>query len=202
MNEARLKHEPISFSIVPAHVHDLCNSAVAIDASDVHDHVNRERDRLAGTSMREADIRRQDAMRKARECLLGRVCVDCAHAPKMAGVEGLKKVECFSAAYLANENTVWSMPECRAQQIGNRHRRQWSLVSKWRLGPPGFQPHDVWFVQVDFSGFLNHHDAVATWDVCGQRVEQCGLPRASSARYQNVPLVVDRGAEDAAPWRA
>ena len=140
MNEARLKHEPISVSIVPAHVHDLGNSAVAIDASDVHDHVNRERDRLAGTSMREADIRRQDAMRKARECLLGRVCVVCAHAPKMAGVESLKKVECFSAAYLANENTVWSMPECRPQQIGNRHRRQWSLVSKWRLGPPGFEP--------------------------------------------------------------
>jgi hypothetical protein len=197
VNEARLKHEPISVSIVPAHVHDLGNSAVAIDASDVHDHVNRERDRLAGTSMREADIRRQDAMRKARECLLGRVCMDCAHAPKMAGVESLKKVECFSPAYLANENTVWSMPECRAQQIRNRHRRQWSLVSKWRLGPPGFQPHDVWFVQVYFSGFLNHHDAVATWDVCGQRVEQCGLPRASSARDQNVPLVVDRSAESA-----
>ena len=114
MNEARLKHEPIRFSIAPAHVHDLGNSAVAIDASDVHDHVNRERDRLAGISMREADIRRQDAMRKARECLLSRVRMDCAHAPKMAGVEGLKKVERFSAAYLANENTVWSMPECRA----------------------------------------------------------------------------------------
>jgi hypothetical protein len=119
VREARLEHEAIRFSIVPAHVHDLCNSAVAIDASDVHDHVNRERDRLAGTSMREADIRRQDAMRKARECLLGRVCVDCAHAPKMAGVEGLKKVERFGAAYLANENPVRSMPECRAQQIGN-----------------------------------------------------------------------------------
>jgi hypothetical protein len=117
--EARLEHKPIRFSIVPSHVHDLCNSAVPIDASDVHNHVNRECDRLASTSMWEADIRGQDTMGKARECLLGRVRVDGAHAPKVARVKSLKKVECFCAAYLANENAVRSMPECGAQQIGN-----------------------------------------------------------------------------------
>ena len=119
VREARLEHEPIRFSIVPAHVDDLRNSAVTIDTGDVHDHVNREGDRFASASMREADIRRQDAMRKARECLLSRVRMNCAHAPKMARVEGLKKVERFGAAYLANENAVRSMPECCAQQIGN-----------------------------------------------------------------------------------
>src|SRR5262245_4570732 len=70
VREARLEHEPIRFSIVPAHVHDLCNSAMAIDTGDVHDHVDRERDGFADTSMREGDIRRQDAMCKAREGLL------------------------------------------------------------------------------------------------------------------------------------
>ena len=90
VREARLEHEPIRFSIVPAHVDDLRNSAVAIDTGNVHDHVNRERDCFASTSMREADIRRQDAMRKAREGLFGGVRVDCAQRALVAGVQCLQ----------------------------------------------------------------------------------------------------------------
>ena len=159
-DEARLEQEPISVSIVPAHAHDLGDSAVAIDASDVHDHVNRERDRFASASMREADIRGQDAMREARECLLGRVRMDCAHAPEMARVEGLKKIECLRPADLADENAVGPMPKGGAQQVRNRNRRQRSLLSEWRLGASGFQSQDVRFLEVDFSGFLDDHDAV------------------------------------------
>ena len=77
-----------------------------VDARDVHDQVDGEGDRLARAAMRQADIRRQHAVREARQRLLGGVRVNRAQAAEMAGVERLQQVERFCAAHLADEDAI------------------------------------------------------------------------------------------------
>ena len=73
--------------------------------------MNRQRNRLARAPVRQADIGRQDAMRQARECLLGGVRVDGAQAAEMARVQRLQQVEGLGAADLADEDAIGPVPQ-------------------------------------------------------------------------------------------
>ncbi len=109
---------------------------MAIDAGDVHDDVNRERDRLADATMRETHVRREHAVRQTREGLLGRVCMDGAGAPEMAGVQRLEEIEGFGAAHFTDEDAVRSVAQRGSEEIGDGDGRKGRLVSNRRLGTP------------------------------------------------------------------
>ena len=99
------------------------DSTTSVDARDVHDQMDRERDGLARAAMGQPDIGRQHAVREARERLLGGVRVDRAQAAEVAGVERLQEVERFRPAHLADEDAIRAMAQRGAQQVGDRDRR-------------------------------------------------------------------------------
>src|SRR5215216_4389727 len=83
--------------------------------------------------MRQSDVSGQHTMREPRKRLFGVVRVDRRHASKMTGVEGLQEVECLRTANLPDKNPVWTMPERRPHQIGDRHGGHWLFLAERHL---------------------------------------------------------------------
>ena len=108
------------------------------------------------------DVRRQHAVRQARERLLGGVRVNRAQAAEMAGVQRLQQVERLGAAHLADQDAIGPMTERGAEQVGDRDRRQRRLLSERRLSAPRFEAQHVRLVEVDLGGLLDDDDAIAS----------------------------------------
>ena len=85
------------------------------------------------------DIRRQHAVREARERLLGGVRVNRAQAAEVACVERLQEVERFCPTHLSNEDAIRAMAERRAEQVGNRDRRERRLLAERCLSAARFE---------------------------------------------------------------
>jgi hypothetical protein len=98
-----------------------------------------KRNRLARAAMGQADIRCQHAMREARERLLGRVRVNRAQAAEVACIERLQEVERFCPTHLSNEDAIRAMAERRAEQVGNRDRREGRLLAERWLRAARFE---------------------------------------------------------------
>ena len=138
--------------------------------------------------MRQTDIGRQNAMCQARECLLRRVRVNGAQAAEMARVQRLQQIESFGAADLADENAIRPVPQCRAKQIRDRHRRQRRLLSERRLRAARLQTKDVRFVEVNLRRLLDQDNPVPIGNVRRESIQKRRLPSARSARDQDVLL--------------
>jgi hypothetical protein len=59
--------------------------------------------------------------------------MDGAQAAKMARVQRLQQIEGLGAADLTDEDAIRPVPQCCAQEIGNRYWRQRRLLSERRL---------------------------------------------------------------------
>src|SRR6476646_2942640 len=112
-------------------------------------------DGFADASMRQSDVRREDAVRQSRQRLVGGVCVDRAQASEVTGIEGLQQVECLSPAYLADDDAIGPVPEGCAEQVGDRDSGQRCLVSQRHLRSSCFESKEVWLVEVDFCCLLD-----------------------------------------------
>src|SRR4026208_1537358 len=96
----------------------------------------------------------------------------------MPGVERLQKIEGFSTANLAYQDAIRPVSQRSSEEVGNRHWRQRSLLSQWRLGPARLQAKHVRFVEVNLGGFLDQDDAIAIRNVCGQGIQKRRLSGA------------------------
>lgn len=61
--QARLQKEPIRLSVISANRKQLGDLTTSVDASDVRDNLNGQRNRLASASMRQAYIGSEHTMR-------------------------------------------------------------------------------------------------------------------------------------------
>jgi len=113
----------------------------------------------------------------------------------MARVQRLQQIEGLGAADLTDEDAIRPVPQCCAQEIGNRYWRQRRLLSERRLRAAGLQPKDVRFVEVNLRRLLDQDDPVPVGNVSREGIQKSRLPGASSARDQDVLLSGDRGNE-------
>src|SRR6185295_1354269 len=111
-------------------------------------------DSLADASVRQSDVRREDAVRQSRQRLVGGVCVDRAQASEVTGIEGLQQVECLSPADLADDDAIGPVPEGCTKQVGDRDSWQRCLMSQRHLCPSRFESKKVWLIEVDFCCLL------------------------------------------------
>src|SRR6266542_6628457 len=114
--------------------------------------------------------------------------MDGAQAAEMARVQRLQQVEGFSAADLTDEDAIGPVPQCRAKQICDGDRWQRCLLSEGCLRAAGLQPNDVRFVEVNLRRLLDQDDPVPIGNVSREGIQKSGLPRAGSARDQDVLL--------------
>jgi len=98
--------ERVGLRRIAANGDELSHPPSASIASDMHDEVNRQGDRLSDAGVREADVRRGNATGEPCERLFGRVRVQSAQAAKVASVRRLEEIERFRAAHLADEDSV------------------------------------------------------------------------------------------------
>src|SRR4051794_38398393 len=96
------------------------------------------------------------------------------------GVQRLQQIVCLPTAHLADDNPIWSMAQCRPQQITNRYARKISLVAA-RL-----EANKVSDANSKFCRVLNYDYTFICWQKCGERIQQGGLPCASATADQNV----------------
>ena len=122
--------------------------------------------------------------------------------PRWPGVQRLQQVERFGAADLTDEDAIGPVPQGRAQQVGDRDRRQRRLLAERRLRAPRLEPKHVRLVEVNLRRLLDQDDAVAVGNVRRQRVQQRRLPGAGSAGDQDVLLRTRRRATSSAPSTA
>ena len=80
------------------------------------------------------------------------------------------------------------MAKRRAQQVGNRDRREWRFLSERRLCATRFEPEYVRLVQMNLRRLLDHDHAVGVGNVGRQCVEECRLTGACSPRHEDVLL--------------
>ena len=180
--------EAIGARIVPAHFDHARDATVALRPGDVDDEMNGQRDGFADAAMRKPDVGGQDAVRQARQRLLGGVRVNRAEAAEMAGVERLQQVERLGAAHLADEDAIGSVSKRRAQQVGDGDRRQRRFLSERHLRATRLEPQQVRLVEMNLGRLLDDDDAVAVRNVRRQRIEQRRLAGAGPARDQDVLL--------------
>lgn len=116
--------------VISCNGHDFRHSTAASNAIDVDDDVNGQGDRFTCALVWKPDVGRQDAVRQAHECLLGGVRMDRAERALMAGVQRLEQVERLRTADFTHEDAIGAVPERRAQQVGNGHCGERSLLPK------------------------------------------------------------------------
>ena len=139
---------------------------------DVHNQIDRERDRFAGALMRETHVRRNDAVRESRECLTRGICVDCTDRALVTGVQSLQQVEGFSTANLANQNPIRPVPQRRPQQVRDRDGWHRSLLAERLLQAASFEPHQIRFVDSDFGRLFDEDNPIRRGDGLRERVQQ------------------------------
>ena len=119
--------------------------------------------------------------------------MDGAQAAKMARVQRLQQIEGLGAADLTDEDAIRPVPQCCAQEIGNRYWRQRRLLYERRLRAAGLQPKDVRFVEVNLRRLLDQDDPISIGNVGREGIQKSRLPGAGSTRDQDVLLARDRG---------
>src|SRR5581483_10218130 len=82
-------------------------------------------------------------------------------------------------------------------QIAHGH-----LALALEVGRPGFQPHHVRLLQLQFGGVFAGDDALVGVDETGQAVQQRGLTRAGAAGDDGVDAAAADNAEDFRPLRS
>ena len=106
----------------------------------------------------------------------------------MSGIQCLQQIECFRAAYFAEDDAVRTKPQRLPQQIADRDRRH------IRLGTPRFEPHQIRRRQVDFRRIIDDHDPVRRRDECAERIQQRGLSGTRPTADQDRAPCFDGGA--------
>ena len=99
----------------------------------------------------------------------------------MAGVHGLQQVERLGSADFADDDAFRAHTQAVADQFAHR-----DLAFAFDVGRPGFQPHHVGLLQLQFGGVLAGDDALVVFDELGQAVQQRGLAGTGTAGDQHV----------------
>ena len=99
----------------------------------------------------------------------------------MAGVHGLQQVERLGSADFADDDAFRAHTQAVADQFAHR-----DLAFAFDVGRPGFQPHHMGLLQLQFGGVFAGDDAFVVFDELGQAVQQRGLAGAGTAGDQHV----------------
>ncbi|KTT92345.1 hypothetical protein NS44R_14630, partial [Mammaliicoccus sciuri] len=104
-----------------------------------------------------------------------------AHRAVVAGVHRLQQVERFGAADFADDDALGAHTQAVADQLAHG-----DLALALDVRRPGFQPHHMRLLQLEFGGVFAGDDALVVLDIVGQAVQQRGLAGAGAARDDHV----------------
>jgi hypothetical protein len=135
----------------------------------------------------EAGAGQQDQALQAGEGFGGAVGVDRAERTGVAGVEGLEEIEALGPPDLAHHDAVRSHAQGIADEVADAH-----AADVLGIGRASLQPDDVVAGQGQLGHVLDGDDALATWDQCGQGVEQGRLACPGATGDHEVEPTVDR----------
>ncbi len=139
-------------------------------------------DRLGDQAVRHRDHGFLDELFEPIQCGLSRARVQSGDPAGMAGVLRLQHVECFGAAYLADDDAVRPKPQCRADQGSQQndagHGAQRHVVRRGALQFP--------------SVFDQQYLLVEAGDHGEQGVGEGGLAGAGAADDQDVAAIDNR----------
>ena len=102
--------------------------------------------------IRKLDARLQNAACESRECLLSGIGMDRGNRARMAGIQGLQKIERLASANLAQDDAIRPVPKRRPKQVADRHGRKIGLF------PPCLESYQVGLGDSDFGCILNQDD--------------------------------------------
>ena len=87
-----LHHEAVRLGLVSSYGNHFRDPPMLSIPSNMHDEVNRQRNRLSDTAVWKSDRSGHHTVRKTHERLLGRVAVDRRHTSEVAGVQRLQQM--------------------------------------------------------------------------------------------------------------
>ena len=116
-----------------------------------------------------------------------RVGVQRGHRAFVAGVHGLEHVERFRSAALADDDSFGPHTQGVSHQVGGGDR-----ALAFDVRRPGFQPHHVVLLQLQFGRVFDRDDAVGVGNEARQRVQQRRLAGAGAAGNEDVQPGLDR----------
>ncbi len=164
------------------HLGDVGDAARAVaQARGLDDDVDRGADHLADGARGQREAAHRDHGFAARQRFARIVGVQRAHRAVVAGVHGLQQVERLGSADFADDDAFGAHTQAVADQLAHG-----DLAFALDVGRPGFQPHHVRLLQLEFGRVLAGDDALVVLDVVGQAVEQRGLAGAGAAGDQHV----------------
>src|ERR1035441_383628 len=102
--------------------------------------------------------------------------MDSGHGALVTGVHGLKHVEGFFSADLAENDAVRTHTETVDEQLALANG-----ALPFNVGRAGFKAHDVLLRKLQFGGVFNGDDALALRVIVRENVEEGGFSGASAA---------------------
>src|SRR6478752_5671875 len=164
------------------HLGDVGDAARTVaQARGLHDDVDRGADHLADGARGQREAAHRNHGFAARQGFAGVVGVQRSHRAVMAGIHGLQQVERLGSADFADDDAFGTHTQAVAHQFAHRY-----LAFAFDVGRPGFQPHYVGLLQLQFGGVFAGDDALVVLYELGQAVQQRGLAGTGTARDQHV----------------
>src|SRR5579859_3713893 len=109
----------------------------------------------------------------------------------MTCVEGLKQVEGFSPANLTDNDAVGPVAKRGFEQVPDGDCRDSVLLSA------GLEANENRFVDLDFGGVFDQHDAFFVGDESGEDIQESGLTSSGPAADEQVDAIFDLFSEQA-----
>src|ERR1700730_13300866 len=107
----------------------------------------------------------------------------------MTSVKRLQEIEGFASAHLAQNNAIWSVPECGPKEITNSDR---GLVGPL---PSGLKLYQVLKRDLNLGRVFDQHYPFFRIDERGQCIEHRGFSASGTARDKYVLVLPDRLSE-------
>ena len=159
--------------------------------AEVHDEVDRARDRGHDEPRRDVLARQQRQGAELHQRLARAVGVQRRHAGQ-AGVEGQQQVEALGRPDLADDDPGRPHPQRLADQVAQRH-----LAGALEPDLPRLHRDPVGMREAELEDLLGRDDPVAAGDRRGQAVQHRGLARLRAAGDDDVLPGEHGGLEEA-----
>ena len=99
----------------------------------------------------------------------------------MAGIHGLQHIQRFLAADLTDDDAVGAHAQGVDQQLALMDR-----ALAFDVGRAGFQPNNVFLMELQFGRVFDGDNSFAIGNVGGQHVQKCRFAGAGTAGNQDV----------------
>ena len=117
--------------------------------------------------------------------------MDSRNRTRVPGVQRIEQVECFTAAYFANDQPVRPVPQRRFDQIPNGDRRDCLRTRAVNLFLSRFEAKDVWMVDLQFGCILNDAQALVLRDEVDQSLREGRFAGVGPAGDQDCLAIAD-----------